>query len=146
MEKSPASTQDSAVLEINETVKRLTGTKSEFFRPCSLLKSKSSYAELRFLRGILYYYSLLCECGSAAVRFCAKQSQFKLLSRFDVLAALKIIHALRTQAAHSVEQNSNDGDIFFITRSWFRQYANTDFPVEEKHWIFSVVPLGLWTL
>src|ERR1039458_7443181 len=123
-----------AVSEINDAASRATGAAAGFFRACSLQCSRSDNAELRFLRSILYYYSLLCECGSAPVRFCANQSHFKSLIAFDALAALKIIQALRTHAAHSLEQNASDGLLLLTARSWFRPHTHADLPADGKQW------------
>jgi hypothetical protein len=120
--------------DINRAAKRVLSTDSTFFRACSLETSASECAELRFLRGVLFYYSLLCECGAKPIRFCVNQSQFAPLVAFDPAAALKIIHALRTQAAHSLEQSADDDRLRFTARSWFRQHTALDFPAADAHW------------
>lgn len=134
MHASSVTASGSEVSEINDSARRATGAASEFFRACSLQRSQSGCAELRFLRSVLYYYSLLCECGAAPVRFCANQSHFKSLVPVDALATLKIIQALRTQAAHSLEQNASDGQLLLTARSWFRLHTRADFPADEENW------------
>jgi hypothetical protein len=119
---------------INESARRTTGADSDFFRACSLRKSKSDCAELRFIRSVLFYYSLLCECGAKPVRFCINQTHFQSLVTFDVGSAIKTIHALRTQAAHSLDQTASDEQLQFTARSWFRQHTANDFPENENHW------------
>jgi hypothetical protein len=119
---------------INEAATRATGGGSEFFRFCSLTISESACSELRFLRNVLFYYALFCECGAKPVRFCMNQSQFKALIPFDSIETLKIIHALRTQAAHSLEPNPDDDRLLQSARSWFRQHTRHDFPENEDQW------------
>ncbi|MGA2865849.1 MAG: hypothetical protein ABSF95_15360 [Verrucomicrobiota bacterium] len=134
MHTSSAPEPASYVAEINESARRATGATSEFFHACSLQRSRSDCAELRFLRSVLFYHSLLSECGAKPVRFCVNQSQFKPLLAIDAVAALQIIYALRTQAAHSLEQGSNGGQLQSAARSWFRQHTRSDFPPDENHW------------
>src|SRR5258708_1046405 len=107
MQPTPASVQDSHISQINEAAARVTGTTGRFFSSCSLKLSQSACAELRFVRAVLFYYSLLAECGAKPVRFCTNQTQFKSLVAFDPVAALKVLHALRTEVAHSLDDSSH---------------------------------------
>jgi len=125
---------NSHVTEINSEAARLTGATSDFFRPCSLRRSSSPCPELRFLRSVLLSYSLLAECGAKPVRFCVNQSQFKALLPVDPSGSLEILHALRTEAAHSIHGSSNTQTIEAITRSWFRQHTKSDFPTNDAAW------------
>jgi hypothetical protein len=134
MHTTSASVQDSHISAINDSATRATGANAKFFSACSLKLSQSTYAELRFLRAVLFYYSLFAECGAKPVRFCANQTQFKSLLAGDPSATLQIIHALRTQVAHSLDQSSHSQGLEAITRSWFRQHAKADVPPDENGW------------
>jgi hypothetical protein len=134
MHTTSALVQDSHISDINEAAGRATGATAKFFSPCSLKLSQSPCAELRFLRAVLFYYSLLAECGAKPVRFCANQTQFKSLLNSDPIAILQILHALRTQVAHSLYQSSHSGSLQAVSRSWFRQHTRADLPSDDKTW------------
>jgi hypothetical protein len=121
--------------EINAASRRAMGAESDFFLHCSLTISASSCAELRFLRNLLYYYTLLVECGAKPVRYCIIQSQFKPLIAIDAEVAMRFIHALRTQAAHSLDQTSHGGDLEAIARAWFREHAKANYPNSDSDWL-----------
>ena len=55
-------------LRIHEAATRVAGTSAPFFSTCSLKLSQTSCAELRFVRAVLFYYSLLAECGARGQR------------------------------------------------------------------------------
>lgn len=119
---------------INATAKRATGAERDFFRVCSLTQSASDCAELRFLRSVLFYFALLFECGGKPVRFCINQSQFTDSVSNDAEASMKTIHALRTQAAHSLEDGPHDRGLRLIAKYWFRKQTQQDFPTSEEDW------------
>ena len=122
------------IAEVNCIANRISGATKHFFSPCSLGISNSNYAELRFVRAVLFYYSLFIECGTKPVRFCSNQTQFKSLLSGDPNASLKFIHALRTQIAHSLDASSHSSTIEATARSWFRQHTRADFPTSEDEW------------
>ena len=134
MEPHPAQTSEMLVVEIEIISRRAICPESPFFQPCSLERSNSECAELRFLRAILHYYSLLCECGAKPVRFCCNQTQLQQSVGMNPQIALKVFHALRTIAAHSLGATNSDTGILATANSWFRQHTKHDIPITEAQW------------
>jgi hypothetical protein len=48
--------------------------------------------------------------------------------------ALKIIHALRTQVAHSLDPTGKDFDLLEDAAAWFRQQIGKDMPTNDVQW------------
>ncbi len=47
---------------------------------------------------------------------------------------LKIIHALRTQAAHSLDPTANDTELLQNASAWFRQQVGAELPTTDEQW------------
>ncbi len=122
------------VAEIQQASNRITGSPCSFFRHCSLECSNSNDGELRFLRAVLYFYSLLCECGAKPVRFCSNQTPLQKRSATDPQVTLKIVHALRTQVAHSLDASGKDNGLIETASAWFRQQIGENIPRTDVHW------------
>ena len=135
MDVTPDFSPDALISEIETMSRRSIHPHLPFFRHCSLICSKSTNSELRFLRAVLYLYTLECECGSKPVRFCCNQTLMQKHSSVEEpKITLKIIHALRTQAAHSLDPNGNDIELIQNASAWFRQQIGAELPTTDEQW------------
>jgi hypothetical protein len=119
---------------IQESVSDLLGDGASFFRSSSLRPPTRGCAELVFLRSIFWLQGLFHECAGRPMRFCLRQTQF---SDHDGLskAFLEEIKALRTQAAHNLDVNSeSDKRIEFTCKRWYTRICHNAAPVADPEW------------
>jgi len=137
---------EALIVEIEKISKRAIHPDLPYFRQCYLKCFNTGCGELRYIRASLYFYSLFCECGAKPVRFCANQTLLQKYSIGEPKETLSIIHALRTQIAHSLDPTGNDLDLLENASAWFRRHTGQDLPTTDAQWVWchhQIVYMGM---
>ena len=139
---------DQLIQEINGLAQQLIRGLDVFFLPCSLVYEGES-GESRFLRRVLYLYSVFYECGAKPLKFCMRQSQFGNV-RETAEANLQYIHALRTTSAHTLDPASErSSELVATTKTFFLQNLGKAMPSGDMDWdkcVMAVESLALEVL
>ncbi len=123
-----------AIAKANDLSKRILPTQRDFFSACSLRVDVCVTGEARFLRVILHSYSLLYECALRPLRFCMRQTQF-VPHCPDSQEYMDIIHALRTQVAHTLDLTRQRSEgLVKTSESFFLRHCSERYPYSESHW------------